>query len=157
MRVSTQTPLHAESPAGHAHWPNVHALPGAQDFPHAPQFRGSTARSAHAPAQLVSVGAHAAAHAPFEQTWAVPHTVVHVPQRAGSLVRSTQTEPQSVAPAGQRHVPFAQTWPGPQVTPHPPQFSGSSFTSTQPPAHAFRAPLQEARHAPSSQTVGPVQ
>jgi predicted PhzF superfamily epimerase YddE/YHI9 len=68
MRVSTQTPLHEVSFAGHAHVPAVHVDPGAQATPHAPQLCGSDPRSAQAAAQLTSGAGQPAVHADPAQT-----------------------------------------------------------------------------------------
>jgi hypothetical protein len=68
MRVSTHTPLHEVSFAGHEHVPAVHVDPGAQGTPHAPQLCGSDVRFTQAAAQLTRGDGHPAVHVEPEHT-----------------------------------------------------------------------------------------
>jgi len=77
--------------------------------------------------------------APAPQQWPAmqvppPHALLHVPQFAGLVWRSTHAPLQLVSPAGQVHAPELQDRPAGHALPHVPQFEGSvrSFTHALP-------------------------
>lgn len=74
--------------------PPLHAAPGAQACPHAPQFAGSRGRSEHAPEHNVSEPVQA--HSPAVQTVPAPHGCVQVPQFDGSVCVSAHDAPHRV-------------------------------------------------------------
>jgi hypothetical protein len=101
--------------------PALQTLPGGQAFPHAPQCRGSLARSTHAPPHdaLPSAQAQVAfAHIDAgEQVW--PHR----PQSSGFVAVSTQLAPQRdpVVQPPARQAPLWQTSPTGHSAEHAPQ------------------------------------
>ena len=76
----------------------------------------------------------------------------HAPQFVPLDVRSTQTPPQLVDPAGQTQKPAEQIIPPPHVVPQPPQLRASLRMSTQLAPHSVRPAVQLAAHAPELQT-----
>jgi hypothetical protein len=99
VKRSVHTPLHAVCPVGHAsvHLPCTQDCPAVHAAPHALQWLGFVATSAHstpfAPAQGWS--GHAAAQAPLTQNWPTAHAVPQAPQFVGSLTMVLQTPPHS--------------------------------------------------------------
>ena len=93
------------------------------------------AGSRQLPLQLSVPAGHE--HFPPRQACPGPHAVVQLPQKPGSLVRSTQKPPQLVswsepqAPRLVTHVPDSQTSPELQLAPQAPQFKESSPNWTQ--------------------------
>jgi hypothetical protein len=74
-------------------------------------------------------------------------TLLQPPQFWGSLVVSTQLDPQAVVPAAHAHMLAAQTCRLAHARPQAPQFAGSFVTSVHAPPHARCAPGQT--HAPA--------
>jgi hypothetical protein len=69
-----------------------------------------------------------------------PQAFAHMPQLPRSVVRSTQTPPHRVRPAGQAHWLFSQMVPPVHVFPQVPQLLGSFRKFTQLPPHEVRFP-----------------
>jgi len=142
---------------GQVQTPPLQARPPLQTMPQPPQLFASASVTTHAAAHSVSPLAQSAPHAPCEQTWVLPHAVVHFPQWVGSVSRSTQTPLQSAVPAGQPHTPCAHVSPPVQALPQAPQFLGSVFTLMQAPPQSsccvgqpvlVQAPFTQASPAP---------
>jgi hypothetical protein len=85
--------------------------------------------------QSVVVVGHVAVQALPLQTWVGEHAVVHPPQWAGSIVRSTQIPLQSVVPPGHPQVPLLHCMPPVHLFPHDPQLSMLFVSFTQVPPH----------------------
>ena len=97
---------------------------------HSPQCAGLVLRSTQTPLHAVKPEAHGA-HEPLSQNSfaaqqtplqhapmpvPVAHTVSHVPQWVGSVLRFTHVPSQSVVPPGHSHCPFTHTRPVGQQT-----------------------------------------
>jgi hypothetical protein len=156
--VSTQPPLHAVRPVGHAaaQAPAAHTSPLAQTLPQAPQFWGSAVVSRQTPPQEVFPASQV--HPPAPHAPEAPHEVKQLPQCSGSDERSTQgpapgppstpAAPQSVNPTGQRHFPPLQAKPPLHDAPQPPQFKGSVDRSMQLCPHVENGLLHVATQVP---------
>jgi len=139
----TQAAPHDVKPSAHAipHLPASHtALPLAgvgHAMPHSPQFSGLDVTSMHEPLQFVRPPEQPAVHFAWSHTCVAEHDVLQSPQRAGSLVTSTQAPEHSRKPVA-HSTPQTPSWqtgtPPPavgQALPHVPQFVRSVAASTQ--------------------------
>ena len=139
----TQAEPHDVKPAAHAmpHLPASHtALPLAgvgHAMPHSPQLSGLDVVSMHDPLQFMRAPEQPAVHFAWSQTCVAEHDFLQSPQRAGSLVTSTQAPEHSWKPFAHStpQTPSWQTGTPPaavgQAWPHVPQFIRSVAASTQ--------------------------
>jgi hypothetical protein len=75
-----------------------HTSPGAQSWPHCPQWALSLSRLTHSPSQAVSPVWQLTAQAPLEQTSPGAHWVAQVPQWVKSVWRFTHNPLHSESP-----------------------------------------------------------
>jgi hypothetical protein len=120
------------------HAPATHRKPLPHACPQAPQLFTS---------DVVSVQAE------LQHDWPVAHALVHEPQCAASVARSTQLVPHATVGGAHWHAPPTQTSPAPQTFPQRPQFCTSVLRFTQLALHAVVPPGQDA-HAPARHTSG---
>jgi hypothetical protein len=132
-------PVHAVSPAGHAHTPFSHAPPNAHAVPHAPQFALLVCRSTHImpiipnppPGHDFWPAGQPAWQVPFTQMLFAPQWMPQPPQLRGSLLVSVHWPMQGVSPPPHTHAPVTHDAPVPQIVPQVPQSKGSLVRSTQ--------------------------
>jgi hypothetical protein len=142
LRVSTQRPLQYVVGGGHRmapmHEPCWQICPGAQMFPHLPQFSWSDMAFVQRPSQGIRGAAQPRLQAPAVQTSLALHRVPQPPQWLGSVLVSTHAPAHSTVPAGQvvTQPPALQICPGLQRVPHAPQLIGSVWVSAQTPAQS---------------------
>jgi hypothetical protein len=137
---STQTPgaaPHRICPGGQVHTLATQLAPEPQTVPQAPQLVGLTVRSTQpSTGQSVLLASQAQALA-TQLCPAIVQAVPHIPQFAGSVVRSVQVPAQSVAGAVHPHMPPAHTSLAVQAMPHMPQLAGSFDGLEQVPLHGL--------------------
>lgn len=87
--LSTHAPPHTSWPAGHAHWPSVHACDAPHLVPQLPQLSRSLSKSTQVPPQKSVLPGQLELHVPPRHAIAVPHDVEQSPQCFGSVVTFT--------------------------------------------------------------------
>jgi hypothetical protein len=133
-------PPHEASPAGHWQVPAPQCWSAEQALPQVPQFRGSSARSAHTPSawhrvagavQLQADGAHV--QVPATQAAPGAQAFPHAPQSLALERTSWQPSAQASWPGPHAQTPALQGTPVGQAIPQAPQFAASLARAVQNP------------------------
>jgi hypothetical protein len=154
---STQLPLQSTVPGAQVHWAPWQTRLPAQIWPQKPQLFLLVCRSTHAFPHLANPVEQFGEHVPPLHTNPGMQRLLHAPQSTGDDVRSTQTGPHCVSPAGQEHEPLRQLTLNGQAFPQVPQLRLSVCRFRHEPMQLVSPVEQPMMHIPPLHCSAPMQ